>query len=69
MKKLNLLLVVLISLIGVVSADNGYGCGMMSGFTGSYGTGMMLFSWLFGIAVLVALVLLIVWLLKQIQKK
>lgn len=44
-------------------------CGMMQGFNGVYGSGMMIFSWLFGIAVLVALVLLIAWLVKQIQKK
>jgi uncharacterized membrane protein len=48
---------------------NGFGCGMMNGFAGGYGAGMMLFSWVFGITVLVALVLLIVWLAKQIQKK
>ena len=34
---------------------------------GSYGTGFMAFGWLFSALVLVALVLLIVWLIKQIQ--
>ena len=46
---------------------SGYG-GMMGMMYGSYGGGMMLFGWLYGILILVALVLLIVWLVKQIQK-
>lgn len=73
MKKINLILPILLSLIGLVSANGvegtGY-CGMMGGMmTGIYGYGGMAFGWLFGILVLVALVLLIVWLIKQIQKK
>ncbi len=46
-----------------------FGCGMMQGFAGGYGAGMMVFSWLFGALVLVALVLLIVWLVKKVQEK
>ena len=46
----------------------GYG-GMMGMMYGGYGSGMMFFGWLYGILILVALVLLIVWLFKQIQKK
>jgi len=46
----------------------GYG-GMMPMMYGSYGGGMMFFGWLYGVLILVALVLLIVWLGKQIQKK
>ncbi len=46
----------------------GYG-GMMGMMYGGYGSGMMLFGWLYGILILVALVLLIVWLVQQIQKK
>ena len=45
----------------------GYG-GMMGMMYGTYGSGMMLFGWLYGILILVALVLLIVWLVKQVQK-
>lgn len=42
------------------------GCyGMMGG---AYGYGGMIFGWLFGALVVVALVLLIIWLVKQIQK-
>ena len=44
----------------------GYG-GMMGGY-GSYGSGMMFFGWLYGILILIALVLFIMWLAKQIQK-
>jgi len=41
-------------------------CPMMSG---QYGYGGMLFGWLFSILVLVAIMLLIIWLIKQIQSK
>ena len=41
-------------------------CPMLSG---NYGYGGILFGWLTGILILVALILLIVWLIKQIQKK
>ncbi len=40
----------------------------MGAFYGSYGSGMMLFSWIFGLLTLVALILLIIWLIKQITK-
>jgi len=60
------------SLTELVSADVGdgnfAGCwtgGMMGG---NWGYGGMFFGWLFGILTVVALVLLIVWLVKQIQK-
>lgn len=46
----------------------GYG-GMMGMMYGNYGSGMMIFGWLYGILILLALVLFIVWLVKQIQKK
>lgn len=46
----------------------GYG-GMMGMMYGYYGSGMMFFGWLYGVLILVALVLLIVWLVKQIQKR
>ncbi|MFH1325373.1 MAG: hypothetical protein ABIH49_01210 [archaeon] len=45
-----------------------YGYGGMRGMMyGGYGSGMMFFGWLYGILILVALVLFIVWLFKQIQ--
>lgn len=73
MKKLSLLLIgLVISFLSLASvyADSGdfEGCwgGMMGG---SYGLGLGLLGWLFSLSVLVALVLLIVWLIKQIQKK
>jgi hypothetical protein len=42
--------------------------GVMYGFSGEYGTTTMLFSWLTGILIIVALILLILWLLNQINK-
>lgn len=74
MKKTNLSLIVsliLVSLASLVSADVG-DCqmsGMYGMMSGSYGLGMGIFGWLTGILVLVILVLLVVWLIKQIQKK
>ena len=46
----------------------GYG-GMMSMMYGDFGGGMMFFGWLYGVLILVALVLFIVWLVKQVQKR
>lgn len=54
-------------MMGYGSSAYGYD-GMIGMMYGSYGTGMMFFGWLYGILVLVALVLFIVWLVKQIQK-
>jgi len=66
MKQKNLFTItgIFIFLIGFVSADEG-GCfgGMM------FGTGMWPFMWVLWIFVLISLVLFIVWLIKQIQKK
>jgi len=50
-------------------ADDFGSCGMGNMMYGSYGSGMMIFSWAFGLLVLIALVLFIIWLVKQIQKK
>lgn len=71
MKKTILMAVLAILLVlPLTLADAGdYGYGMMGMMYGSYGLGMMIFSWLFGILVAVALILFIVWLIKQIQKK
>jgi uncharacterized membrane protein len=75
MKKTNsvyvfmVILFILISLTFVSSASDGGYCRMMYGMYGGYGPGTMLFSWILGILILVALVLLIVWLIKRIQNK
>ena len=69
MKNIKLLLVsVFVFSLGFVSAD-GDDCGMSGMMSGDYGLGGMFFGWLIGLLVIVALVLLIVWLIKQIQKK
>lgn len=62
-----------LALTSFVLAVEDIGCGftgMGSMMSGTYGFGgMWLFGWIFSILVLVALVLLIIWLVKQIQKK
>lgn len=72
-KKKNLILSTLfifIGLTGFISAQTydcpmgGYG-GMMSG---GYGFGGAAFGWIFSILIIVVLILLIFWLIKQIQK-
>ena len=66
-----LILGILLVLTSFVSADIGdeFNCGAWGMMSGGYGWGMGLFGWIFGILVLVALVLLIIWLTKQINKK
>ena len=69
MRNIKLLLGMLfIFSLGFVSADGDgcWGSGMMSG---GYGYGGMFFGWLIGLLVIVVLILLIAWLVKQIQKK
>ena len=53
----------------VVAEDNKIANGFYGCF-GGYGmmNGSYVFSWIFGILIIVALVLLIIWLTKQIQK-
>jgi uncharacterized membrane protein len=62
---------ILTSLMGFVSADIGDGdlggCGMWGGMTGGYGLGVGIFSWLISTLFIIALVLLVIWLIKQIQ--
>jgi uncharacterized membrane protein len=73
MKNENLLMWIL-GLVVVLFLFGGFG---MMGFGGTYGYGgmmsgfgsMWLFGWLFMALVTVALVLFIVWLVKQLQKK
>ena len=72
MKNETLILIIIISIILALLFTGfgfgGYG-GMMGMMYGGYGSGMMFFGWLYGILILVALILFIVWLTQQIQKK
>ena len=52
---------------GVGMGYGGYG-GMMNMMYGSYGSGMMYFGWIYSFLILVALVLLVAWLVKEVQK-
>jgi uncharacterized membrane protein len=73
MSKIISLFIIVISLgIGLVSAHgesevnyDGHH-GMMSGFYGMYGMGV--FGWIFMLLVFIALVLFIVWLVRQLQE-
>jgi len=71
MKKISLFLISSISLLSLASAQvTNNNCGGFGGMmTGTYGYGGMLFGWIFGILGVAALVLLIFWLFKQVQKK
>jgi len=65
-----LLSLVFVLTFGVVSAYVGtYDCGMSGMMFGNYGFGGMFFGWLIGLLFVAVLVLLIAWLVKQIQKK
>ena len=70
MKKQILGIGLLMSLVSLISADpqDAYSCGTWGMMSGGYGTGGFLLGWLFSILVLVALVLLIFWLIKQLNK-
>lgn len=61
----------LVSTLGFVFADTGDcpGCGGMMGGWMFGGMGMGFFGWIISLLVVVALILLIVWLIKQISKK
>ncbi len=55
---------------GMMSLGNSYGFGgMMNMMYGTYGSGMMFFGWIYGLLILIALILLIFWLAKQLQNK
>ena len=58
--------IVVFSGFGTMRFGGSYG-GMMNMMYGSYGGGMMFFGWLYGILILVALVLFIIWIVKQLQ--
>lgn len=75
MKEDNSLLIAVIVLLVLLVFSSSIGMmgfggmgGMMTMMVGSFGLGMLLFGWLFGILIFVALILFIVWLIKQIQK-
>jgi uncharacterized membrane protein len=69
MKKI-IILPIFLALIQSALADAGdEACGMGSMMYGNFGYGPMIFGWVFSLLVLVALILLITWLMKQIQKK
>lgn len=61
------ILLVLTSFISAANYDYGYG--MMGMMSGAYGFGFGILGGLIMILIIVALVLLIVWLVKQIDKK
>ena len=62
-------LTLLVSLTGFVSAHTGDDDSAHHSMMGLYGYGFMwLFGWIFMILILVALILLIMWLIKQIQR-
>lgn len=70
MNKLFFGLFVILMSIGIVSADIGdYNqCGMGGMMYGTYGIGMALLGWLFMILIVIALIVFIIWMIKQIQK-
>ena len=59
---------ILVSSRVLADADD-YGHGMGGMMFGSYGYGGMFFGWVIGLLFIAVLVLLIIWLVKQIQKK
>ena len=72
MKKINLMFPIFASLISFVVAHTGDDDSthhMTGGMMGGYGTGWWIFCGIFSVLALVALILLIIWLIKQIQKK
>ena len=73
MKKDNTALIVIVVILAVFLFSGfgmmGFPYGMMGMMSGTYSWGMGIFGWLFSSLILIALVLLIVWLIKQIQKK
>jgi hypothetical protein len=74
-KDKTILIVVLVVLAVFILGGFGFGMmnygnyhGMWEMMSGKYGFGIGLFGWIFGLLVFVALVLLIMWLVKQIRK-
>jgi len=63
----SLIYIVIVATALLILVSFGFG-GAGYGMMGNYGSGMMFFGWIFGLLTLVALVLFIIWLVKQIQK-
>jgi len=57
------------SFVAAYTGDDDYGHHMGGMMGENFGYGMMFFGWVFWILVIVVLVLLIAWLIKQLQKK
>ena len=55
--------VIILFILGALNVNAQYG--MMD----YYGGGMFLFGWIFGLLLLIIMVLFIIWLVKEIQKK
>lgn len=62
-------ILLLISFIFAQTDQGFYGCSMGAMMYGNYGFWPMTLGWVFSIIILVVLILLIFWLIKQIQKK
>ena len=62
-------ILLLISFIFAQTDQGFYGCGMGAMMYGNYGFWPMTLGWIFSIIILVVLILLIFWLIKQIQRK
>ena len=65
-------MIILIAVLLFVFGGFGFGLGgyggMMGMMYGTYSTPMMFFGWLYGILTLAVLILLVIWLYRQIQK-
>lgn len=60
-----------LAIIPFISAqtNSGYCRGMMSGFYGSYGAGIMIIWWIIAILIMLLIVAAIYWLIKSTNKK
>jgi len=63
-----LVLVFLVSFASAHVEDNDFEHHMMGNVVGTGMWGMGIFGWLFMILIIIALILLIIWLIKQIQR-
>jgi len=68
-----LIVLVLINFVSAHTGENEYGHHMMGEMygmmSGGFGYGGMFFGWLTGLLITTALVLLIIWLIKQVKRK
>lgn len=63
----SLVFIYALSMVSAAYTDGS--CGMMSGLTGSYGSGMMIFSWITYLLVIGLIIAAIYWLIKSANKK